>query len=144
MCIVILFGKRTNPLRETGLDLEAETVGSPDDDDFFEKNCGKGKLFPMVPTYTYKGKTVHVLCHWSAECSFTSAILVDMFAVVDHFGIMDRSTSVQTFLLVDGHGSRFELPFLEYICDPLYLWAVCDNVPYGTTLWQLEDYPEQN
>ena len=37
MCIVIFSGKRHNPLWETGLDLEAETIGSTDDDDFFEK-----------------------------------------------------------------------------------------------------------
>ena len=36
-------GERCNHLWEAGLDLEAETIGSPDDNDFFENNCGKDK-----------------------------------------------------------------------------------------------------
>ena len=37
MCIVIFSGKKPNALWETGLDLEAETFRSPEDDDYFFK-----------------------------------------------------------------------------------------------------------
>jgi hypothetical protein len=47
-------------------------------------------------------------------------------------------------LLLDGHGSRFELPFVEYIIDPAHQWTVCTGVPYGTSLWQVGDSIEQN
>ena len=58
--------------------------------------------------------------------------------------MFDRTGAVSPFLLVDGHHSRFELPFLQYICNLLHLWAVCIGVPYDMTLWQVGDAPEQN
>jgi hypothetical protein len=48
------------------------------------------------------------------------------------------------FLLVDGHGSRFELPFLDYIHNPEHPWTVAIGVPYGTAKWQVGDSAEQN
>ena len=48
------------------------------------------------------------------------------------------------FLLLDGHESRFELPFLTYITNPDHPWKVCIGVPYGTSLWQVADSKEQN
>jgi len=48
------------------------------------------------------------------------------------------------FLLLDGHGSRFELPFLNYVTHTDHPWKVCIGVPYGTSLWQVADSKEQN
>ena len=48
------------------------------------------------------------------------------------------------FLLVDGHGSRLELPFIEYINDSAHKWKVCLGLPYGTSFWQVGDLSEQN
>ena len=47
-------------------------------------------------------------------------------------------------LLVNGHGSRLGLDFLEYINNPAHLWTVCIGVPYGATWWQVGDSKEQN
>ena len=47
------------------------------------------------------------------------------------------------FLLLDGHSSRFELPFLDCINDEKNKWAVCIGVPYGTAVWQVGDAEEQ-
>ena len=50
-------------------------------------------------------------------------------------------------MLLDGHGSRFELPFLQYINDcgnEGHCWNACIGVPYGTALWQVGDSQEQN
>ena len=47
-------------------------------------------------------------------------------------------------LQVDGHGSRFEFPFLLYVCDRTTAWSVCIRVPYGTSYWQVGDSSEQN
>ena len=62
ICIIIFAGKCHQPLIETGLDLEAEVEGNEEDDDFFAKNSGKEKRFPMRPTCTFKGKEIPYLC----------------------------------------------------------------------------------
>jgi len=56
---------------------------------------------------------------------------------------MDRSDAIP-FLLLDGHGSRFELPFLDYVNSADTKWTVCIGVPYGTNLWQVGDSTQQN
>ena len=89
----------------------------------------------MQPKFKYKGKNVPCLWRWSANGSITSLILVDILAAVDHFDLINRSTGVQPFLLVDDYGSYVELLFFEYICDPLHLWVVCIGIPYGKILW---------
>jgi len=48
------------------------------------------------------------------------------------------------FFLLDGHQSRIELPFLEYVNHPDHPWCACIGVPYGTDLWQVGDSEEQN
>ena len=51
---------------------------------------------------------------------------------------------MKPFVLFDGHGSRFGLPFLRYINNPGHEWVVCIGVPYGTALWQVGDSEQQN
>jgi len=36
-----------------------------------------------------------------------------MLAAIDKLGVFDRSDGVPPFLLLDGHGSRFNLKFLQ-------------------------------
>ena len=74
----------------------------------------------------------------------TSEILVDICATLDHLKVFDRSNGAMPFFLLDGHGSRVELPFLEYVNHPEHLWCACIGVPYGTDLWQVGDAREQN
>jgi hypothetical protein len=47
-------------------------------------------------------------------------------------------------LLLDGHGSRFDIDFLDYIAKKETEWCVLIGVPYGTHLWQVADSSEQN
>ena len=54
----------------------------------------------------------------------------------------DKSESV--FLLLDGHHSRLELPFLNYIHHEEHKWQVCIGVPYGTHVWQFHDASQMN
>jgi hypothetical protein len=61
-----------------------------------------------------------------------------MLKIMDGSECFDRSDGINPFLLLDGHGSRFELPFVEYIHGD-YGWIVCIGVPYGTSMWQLGD-----
>ena len=74
----------------------------------------------------------------------TSTILTDCLKTLDHYKLFDRTEELYPFLLVDGHGSRFELEFLEYINAAENQWACCIGVPYGTSLWQVGDSEQQN
>jgi len=115
------------------------------DKDYFEVNRGKGKMFPTGPECKFNGKIIPTLVRWSPSGSITSDILVDALATLDHHDIFDRSCDGRKpFLLLDGHGSRFELPFLQYITSLDHPWMVCQGVPYGTRLWQVVDSSEQN
>ena len=67
------------------------------------------------------------MCRWSENGSVTSEI-----------------TGKLPFFLVDGHGSRFKLPFLEYINDEAHKWVVCIGVPYGMSMWQVGESKEKN
>jgi hypothetical protein len=63
---------------------------------------------------------------------------------MDELDLFPRDDEVKPFLLLDGHGSRLELPFLQYIYGVSHEWVVCIGVPYGTSYWQVADSSEQN
>jgi hypothetical protein len=67
-----------------------------------------------------------------------------MLKYIDDEQVFDRSTGLNPFLLLDGHGSRFELEFLEYINCKESKWEVNIGLPYGTSYWQVGDSTEQN
>jgi hypothetical protein len=71
-------------------------------------------------------------------------MLADMLRMLDTLKVFDRSTGKLPFLLLDGHYSRIEKPFFDYICDEQHKWTVCIGVPYGTHLWQVADAKEMN
>ena len=58
--------------------------------------------------------------------------------------VFERKNGLNPCLLIDGHRSRLEYSFLEYICNPLHEWVVAILMPYGTDLWQVGDTIEQN
>ena len=64
--------------------------------------------------------------------------------MIYYFGLATQKDWHIPALIVDGHGSRLELPFVRYINDPNHTWVCCIGVPYGTALWQVGDAPEQN
>jgi hypothetical protein len=67
-----------------------------------------------------------------------------MLQAMDELDVFDPSTGLSPFLLLDGHGSRFELEFLEYINTLEHKWNCCIGLPYGTSYWQVGDSSEQN
>ena len=84
------------------------------------------------------------MVRFSPKGSITSQILADALAHIDSFDLFNRYSGQYPFLLLDGHNSRFGIPFLEYITAPSHKWMVCIGVPYGTTIWQVADSKEQN
>ena len=145
LCLVILAGVQEVLSVESGIDpFVTQTYGDASDDDYFDRNYGTGKLFPGGPTCKFQGKEIPCMVRWTPKGSITSAILAEALAHIDSYGVFDRSNGKSPFLLLDGHQSRFELPFLEYITDNKHEWQVCIGVPYGTSLWQVADSKEQN
>ena len=144
MCILIIAGKKPSALVELGINNDATMVGKEGDEDFFENNCGKDKLFPGGPTCEVRGKTVPCFIRWNEKGGMTSTIFKEALEQLDFLEVFPRANGMKPVLLVDGHGSRFGLDFLEYINDPAHIWTVCIGVPYGTALWQVGDSKEQN
>ena len=110
MCIVIFAGEKASTILETGMDIFAQVIGNEKEDDFFDKNYGPGKLYPGGPTCEFKGKKIPCLVRWSPKGSITSEILVDILKTLDYLNIFvdERAQGKKPFLLLDGHGSRFE------------------------------------
>ena len=134
MCGLILEGKRPNPSIEAGIDIRISPNGSDSDPDFIMNNCGNGKYFPGGPECTLRGKKVPAFVRWHESSSITTDILVQMLQTIDALNLFPRNDGVKPFLLLDGHGSRLQLTFLQYINTPKDQWVVCIGVPYGTAL----------
>ena len=56
---------------------------------------------------------------------------------------LPRINGVVPFAILDGHGSRFDLTFLQYINDPVTKWYVDIGVPYGIVFWKVGDSKEK-
>ena len=67
-----------------------------------------------------------------------------MLQTIDSLNLFPREGNMRPFLLLDGHRSRLELPFLQYINTPKDHWVICIGVPYRTAYWQVGDSKEQN
>ena len=79
----------------------------------------------------------------SESGSITSKLLASMLKHMDDCQVFDRGDGIASFLPLNGHGSRFKLPFLEYINNKAHPWKVHIGVPYGTSIWQDGDSAEQ-
>jgi hypothetical protein len=141
MCSIIFAAKTFRDEWRTGFDPFANWVGEPDD---IAANCGDGKQYPFGPVCLFKGKTIPCFCCCSESGSITTELLTRMLKKLDELEVFDRSTGLNPFLILDGHGSRFELEFLEYINTCETKWNVNIGLPYGTSYWQVGDSTEQN
>ena len=77
------------------------------------------------PTCTFMNKTIPCYIGTSPKASITSTMLADMLRTIDSYNFFDRSDGTLPFLLLDGHHSRLELPFLNYIHEDPHKWIVC-------------------
>jgi hypothetical protein len=118
--------------------------GDKDDLSVFHNNSGEGRAMRGGPTCTYRGKTVPCFIATSPKASITGPMLTDMLKFMDNLDLFDRSNGKRPFLLLDGHHSRFDINFLDYVHSDPNRWEVCIGVPYGTHLWQVADSPQLN
>ena len=137
-------GETPNGSIDAGIDITVHPDGATTDSDFIIRNSGNGKYFPGGPECVYRGKTVPALVRWHESASITSDILVEMLRTLDEMDLIPREANVKPFILLDGHRSRLEMPFLRYVNTPEDHWIACIGVPYGTALWQVGDSKEQN
>ena len=87
------------------------------DANLMDENCDcKDEWFPYGPNCYVRGMKVPCFVGHSE-----SGLLAAMLLHMDDCCIFDRTDGVPPFLLLDGHGSRFKLPFLEYINNPMHM-----------------------
>ena len=127
-----------------GLDIRVSKLTGDNEAHDFILNYGQGKSMPGGPRCLFKDKEIPCYVGSSPKASITSLMLADMLKTIDSFNVFDRTDGKKPFILLDGHHSRFELPFLDYVHHPDHEWNVCIGVPYGTHLWQVGDSEAQN
>ena len=152
MCVVIVAGKKRELMVESGIDwqildkIDDTYLDTIDDNEFFTDNYGEDKLLPGIPACTFKGKKVPGYVAFTEGGGIDGQILCEIFKRIDYLKLYEeeRKQGYIPFCLLDGHQSRFDLSFLQYINNPETRWNVCIGVPYGTALWQVGDSLEQN
>jgi len=78
-------------------------------------NChGLDKYYPLGPTCTYDEKEIAMYVTCSEFGSITSKILRDIVKHLDS-NLNFNHSKCMPFLLLDGHGTCFEFPFLKYM-----------------------------
>jgi len=143
LCAIIFASETLSAEERLGIDIFADC---PEDSTMYNKeNYGPGKYFPGGPRCTFRNIDLPCYVTCSPKGSITSTILADILKFIDDRKVFPRHDNNPTpFLLLDGHGSRLEIPFLSYINNPQHKWVVCIGCPNGTSLWQVGDSSEQN
>ena len=109
-------------------------------------NIGEGKVFPGGPTCDFRGKNIPTMVRYNEGGGITASILTDIFKTLDVLEVFYdiRQKGMKPFVLLDGHQTRFDLNFLNYVNDEKHPWCFAIGVPYGTALWQVGDSVKQN
>jgi hypothetical protein len=141
ICAIIFAAKTLCDEWRLGFDPFAEWIREEND---IHCNIGEGKVYPLDPNCTINGKNVPCFCCCLESGGITGTLLVEMLKAMDSLKLFDRTSGLNLFLLLDGHGSHFELEFLEYINAVEHKWNCCIGLPYGTFYWQVRDSSEQN
>ena len=129
----------------TGIDIHVTPEPADDDDEFVVKNSGPGKYLPGGPRCNINGIEIPCYVSCSPHGGITSEMLADIFRCLDRLNVYPRGEGIPNpCLLLDGHGSRFEEPFYEYIMDKEHTWGCFVGVPFGTGHWQVGDATQCN
>jgi hypothetical protein len=114
--------------------------------EYVSSQMGNGGLFHQGPTCHFRGRAIPCFIACSPNGSMTGEILAKVFAALDSTGVYEstRNEGRKPCALVDGHGSRFTLPFLEYVTNPDHPWQATHVLPHGTAVCQLGDTAEEN
>ena len=137
MCAVIVSANKLRQEWVLGCNGSASWIGDADGAD---ANAGNVNMqFPMRRVSKFNGIDIPTFCFCSNNGRITADLLVSMLETINKLKVIDRSDGLPPFLLLDDHGSRFYLKFLEYINQEETEWKVSHGVPYGTSYWQVGD-----
>ena len=128
----------------TGIDVTVEAMNIDDGVQFVTHNTGPGRYMPRGPSCVVNGITVPCYVCCSPHGGITGTLLTDMLRYMDELALFPRTNDLMPLLLLDGHGSRFDLEFLQHINNKDHEWSACIGVPYGTHLWQVGDASSMN
>ena len=114
-----------------------------------EENMGERKALPGFPVCKFRGKLITGLMCMSPKVSISSYILTEALKYLDLIYFFEWNQDVPSlFVLLDGHGSRLQLPSLKYINSTtpngLRKWIQTlrnTNATYG---WQVGNSSNQN
>jgi len=139
ICLVVIFRSDQDKvplLWKTGIDARVKDPARDSRDKIdFATNMGKGKFYPGGPTCEFNGKVVDCLTFTSEGGGITGAILVEILSYFDEIELWPRVPGGPIpMLIVDGHQSRLDPKFIDYINDKDHEWKVCFGVPYATVL----------
>ena len=148
VCCVIIFkgaSKEVPQLWKTGVDVTVTPLRNEHGEIDLENNLGEGNYYPEGPACNYRGKHVKCLTFCSESGGITGEILVSILEYFDGIDLFPRALGGPIpMLIVDGHQSRLDPSFINYINDKQHEWRVYFGVPYATVLWQVGDASEQN
>jgi hypothetical protein len=147
LCVVIFQTEQPNiPCNWISrIDLFAPVTDDADSMTWLRNNSGgPGKQMPYGPCCKVGDVEVPAMITGTPHGGITGQLLSDFLAYLHKLDFFPRDKGPQLMLILDGHNSRFSLPFLRYINDPLKKWTVCIGTPYATDEWQFGDAPEMN
>ena len=80
----------------------------------------------------YHGKKVSALVQWHESALLTSEIFVEILQPLDEMTLIPplQSDAKPLILILVGHRSRLEMPFLKYVNTPNGHWIACIGVPF--------------
>jgi hypothetical protein len=146
---VIVATKRLTATKDSGfnpLSTAMDEPGTLAENSGEEKyKWGNERLFPMGPRCIFHGKEVPTFVCCTENGFITISLLATMIKIIDDLGVFPHNELLPgPFLLLYGHVSRFNLPFLEYINNPRHYWWTCFGTTHGTNKWQVGDPAQHN
>jgi len=85
----------------------------------------KADAITGIDICTFRGKEVPCVVANTENGSITSELLASFLEHMDRLELFPRTDpNVKPFLLLDGRGSRLELPFLKYVNTKAHQWVV--------------------
>jgi hypothetical protein len=103
----------------SGIDTFATAIDDDDKGNWLRKNSdGVGKRMPYGPCYKVGEVDVPAFVTVSQPGGITGQMLADVLEYLDKLGVFPGDEGPDPMIILDGHNSRFSLPFLCYINDP--------------------------
>ncbi len=146
-CVVIFKSDKIEPDFEVkmGIDVRKKPSRNNIGEIDIIASSGKGNYFPGGPSCKYNGKKIDCLTFTSESGGITADILIK---ILKYFDVKEMFPQVPggpiPMLLIDGHQSRLDPKFIEYINDNGHRWKICLGVPYATSLWQVGESAKNN